>query len=85
MTELLSQAYAKAGGIFEPIPTMSAFIRDSQDPLETKEFGTGVLNIIDLANIYSCAFIATEDMGKVHPDGRFEVLGRMEFRCFAWL
>lgn len=79
MTELLSQAYAKAGGIFEPIPTMSAFVRDPQDPLETKEFGTGVLNIIDLANIYSCAFIATEDMGKVYPDGGFEVLGRMDF------
>lgn len=79
MTELLSQAYAKAEGIFEPIPTMRAFIRDPQDPLETKEYGNGVLNIIDLANVYSCAFIATEDMGKVYPNGRFEVLGRMDF------
>lgn len=79
MTELLSQAYAQEEGVFEPIPTMRALLRDPQDPLETKEEGSGVLNIIDLANVYSCAFIATEDMGKVHPDGRFEVLGRMDF------
>ncbi len=79
MTELLSQAYAKTEGVFEPLPTMRAFVRDPQDPLDTIEEGSGVLNIIDLANVYSCAFIATEDMGKVHSDKRFEVLGRMDF------
>ena len=79
MTELLSQAYAKAEGLFEPIPTMRAYVRDPQDPLETKVDGSGILNIIDLANVYSCAFIATEDMGKVNTDGSFEVLGRMDF------
>lgn len=79
MTELLSQAYARKNGIFEPISTMRALVRDVQDPLETKKEGNGVLNIIDLANVHSCAFIATEDMGKVYPDGTFEVLGRMDF------
>jgi hypothetical protein len=79
MTELLSQAYAEADGLFRPISTMKAFVRDVEDPLETKRTGTGVLNIIDLANVHSCAFIATEDMGKVYPDGVFEVLGRMDF------
>lgn len=79
MTELLSQAYAKENGIFQPIGTMRALVRDVQDPLETKTSGNGVLNIIDLANVHSCSFIATEDMGKVNADGTFEVLGRMDF------
>jgi hypothetical protein len=79
MTELLSQAYAAADGIFTPIPTMRALVRDIQDPLDTGLQGSGALNIIDLANIYSCSFIATEDMAKVYPDGTFEVLGRMDF------
>lgn len=79
MTELLSQAYASQGGIFRPISSMRALVRDVQDPLETKQEGTGALNIIDLANVHSCAFIATEDMGKVYADNSFEVLGRMDF------
>lgn len=79
MTELLSQAYAQAEGVFKPISTMRALVRDISDPLETKLSGSGVLNIIDLANIHSCSFIATEDMGKVNADGTFEVLGRMDF------
>jgi hypothetical protein len=79
MTELLSQAYAQAEGLFSPIDTMRVFIRDVQDPLDTQLVGTGALNIIDLANVHSCAFIATEDMGKVHTDKRFEVMGRMDF------
>ncbi|MFA6150098.1 MAG: acyl transferase [Chitinophagaceae bacterium] len=79
MTELLSQAYAKENGLFKPIHTMRALVRDVQDPLETKTSGSGVLNIIDLANVHSCSFIATEDMGKVNADGTFEVLGRMDF------
>ncbi len=79
MTELLSQAYSKENGIFQPISTMRALVRDVQDPLETNFSGNGVLNIIDLANVHSCSFIATEDMGKVNSDGTFEVLGRMDF------
>lgn len=79
MTELLSQAYAQAEGLFSPIDTMRVLIRDLQDPLDTQLVGTGALNIIDLANAHSCAFIATEDMGKVYADKRFEVMGRMDF------
>jgi phenylacetate-coenzyme A ligase PaaK-like adenylate-forming protein len=79
MTELLSQAYAISEGIFRPIKTMKALIRDVQDPLDTHKSGQGALNIIDLANVHSCSFIATEDMGKVYDDGTFEVLGRMDF------
>jgi len=79
MTELLSQAYAPSQGVFHPIPTMKVLIRELDDPLETKPYGNGVLNVIDLANVHSCAFIATEDLGKVNADGSFEVLGRMDF------
>ena len=79
MTELLSQAYATADGIFTPIPSLRALVRDVQDPLDTSLQGIGALNIIDLANIHSCSFIATEDMAKVYVDGTFEVLGRMDF------
>lgn len=79
MTELLSQAYGAEAGIFRPISSMRALVRDVQDPLETKQEGSGALNIIDLANVHSCAFIATEDMGKVYADNSFEVLGRMDF------
>ncbi|MBL7713705.1 MAG: acyl transferase [Chitinophagaceae bacterium] len=79
MTELLSQAYAAADGIFTPIPSLRALVRDVQDPLDSSLQGSGALNIIDLANIHSCSFIATEDMAKVRPDGTFEVLGRMDF------
>lgn len=79
MTELLSQAYALKDGIFQPIPTMQVLVRDIQDPLDTSFDGSGALNIIDLANVHSCAFIATEDIGVVHPDGTFEVSGRMDF------
>lgn len=78
MTELLSQAYAKADGIFSPTGTMKVLVRDLNDPLEVNMNGTGCLNIIDLANIYSCCFIATEDTGRIAPDGTFEVLGRMD-------
>lgn len=78
MTELLSQAYAKRDGIFEATNTMKVLVRDINDPLEVTTNGVGCLNIIDLANIHSCSFIATEDIGKVHADGRFEVLGRMD-------
>lgn len=78
MTELLSQAYAKADGIYTPTNTMQVLIRDINDPLDVSTSGTGCINIIDLANIHSCAFIATEDIGKVNMDGTFEVMGRMD-------
>jgi phenylacetate-coenzyme A ligase PaaK-like adenylate-forming protein len=80
MTELLSQAYSKADGIFYCPPWMKILIRDPQDPLTLlKEPGrTGGINIIDLANIYSCSFVATDDLGKLHNDDGFEVLGRLD-------
>jgi hypothetical protein len=78
MTELLSQAYATVDGIFKCTNTMRAFVRDINDPLDVMKAGTGAINIIDLANIYSCSFIATEDICNLRPDGSFEVLGRLD-------
>jgi phenylacetate-coenzyme A ligase PaaK-like adenylate-forming protein len=80
MTELLSQAYSKGDGIFYCPPWMRALIRDTYDPLSViSEPGiTGGINIIDLANINSCSFIATSDLGKLREDGGFEVLGRFD-------
>lgn len=78
MTELLSQAYAKEKGLFFPSSTMKVFVRDINDPFEIKNTGTGCLNIIDLANANSCAFIATEDIASLHENGSFEILGRMD-------
>jgi len=75
MTELLSQAYSKGNGIFECPPWMKVTCRDANDPL-SKNKKSGGLNIIDLANIYSCSFIASQDLGKVHANSTFEVLGR---------
>lgn len=79
MTELLSQAYSKGNGVFHCPPWMQVLIRDTEDPLSYQKRGqTGGLNLIDLANINSCSFIATQDLGKVHPDGSFEVIGRFD-------
>ena len=78
MTELLSQAYAVADGLFKCANTMQVMVRDINDPLDVKTAGTGVLNIIDLANVHSCSFIATEDIGSIAADGTFRVLGRMD-------
>ena len=78
MTELLSQAYALHSGIFKPTATMQVLVRDINDPLDVQKAGTGCLNIIDLANVYSCSFIATEDLGTIHSDGTFEVSGRID-------
>jgi phenylacetate-coenzyme A ligase PaaK-like adenylate-forming protein len=78
MTELLSQAYAPADGLFSCTNTMRVMVRDMNDPLDVTEAGAGCLNIIDLANINSCSFIATDDIGKIYADGTFEVLGRMD-------
>jgi hypothetical protein len=78
MTELLSQAYSKGEGLFNCPPWMSVSVRDVQDPLSNSTTGKGGLNIMDLANIDSCAFIATQDLGTVHADGTFEVTGRFD-------
>ena len=79
MTELLSQAYSQGKGIFKTPPWMRVLVRDTNDPFSILEPGkTGGLNIIDLANIYSCSFIATQDLGRRHEDGSFEVLGRFD-------
>jgi hypothetical protein len=80
MTELLSQAYSSGNGIFYCPPWMRIVIRDPQDPLSlfSQPGKTGGINIIDLANLNSCSFIATGDLGKLHEDGGFEVLGRFD-------
>lgn len=78
MSEMLSQAYSKGNGVFESSVTMRILLRDENDPLETFSSGSGCVNVIDLANIDSCAFIATEDIGKVHANGTFEILGRRD-------
>lgn len=79
MTELLSQAYSKDNGIFYCPPWMKVITRDIYDPLTlTRNDKSGGINVIDLANLYSCSFIATQDMGIAHPDGGFEVTGRFD-------
>lgn len=79
MTELLSQAYSKGDGIFYCPPGMEIKIRDVYDPFEIlPEEKIGGINIIDTANINSCAFIETQDLGRLHKDGSFEVLGRID-------
>jgi hypothetical protein len=79
MTELLTQAYSIGKGRFFTPPAMKILIRDLDDPLDWRPAGrTGGVNVIDLANFNSCAFIATEDLGKINQDGSFEVLGRMD-------
>jgi phenylacetate-coenzyme A ligase PaaK-like adenylate-forming protein len=79
MTELLSQAYSKSDGIFECPPWMKILIRDTEDALSILPEGkSGGINVIDLANINSCSFIATQDLGKSYTNGTFEVLGRFD-------
>jgi hypothetical protein len=79
MTELLSQAYSFGHGIFECPPWMNILIRDTEDALSYLPDGkTGGINVIDLANINSCSFIATQDLGKKNPNHSFEVLGRFD-------
>jgi hypothetical protein len=78
MTELLSQAYSDGNGLFSCPPWMKVLVRSEDDPLEIRDKGDGILNIIDLANIYSCSFLATEDIGRIHANGRFEVSGRVD-------
>jgi hypothetical protein len=80
MTELLSQAYSAGGGLFRCPPWMKILLREPQDPfsLITEPGRTGGLNIIDLANLNSCSFLSVSDLGRLHEDGSFEVLGRFD-------
>ena len=78
MTELLSQAYSGGQGVFECVPWLKVLVRNEDDPFDVAEAGDGIFNIIDLANVYSCSFIATDDVGRVFEDGRFEVVGRVD-------
>ncbi len=79
MTELLSQAYAPSGGIFIPAPSMRVYIRELTDPFNILPANRhGAINVIDLANLDTISFIATDDLGRCLPDGRFEVLGRID-------
>lgn len=79
MTELLSQAYSLGEGVFECPSWMQILIRDTEDALTYVDYGkTGGVNVIDLANINSCSFIATQDLGKKYPNNSFEILGRFD-------
>jgi hypothetical protein len=79
MTELLSQAYSKGNGVFNTPPWMKVLIRDTNDPLSLiGENRSGGVNIIDFANLNSCAFIATQDVGKIIDNTSFEILGRFD-------
>ena len=76
MTELLAQAYSKGDGRYVTPPWMKVRIREMNDPfVYTEPLATGGVNIIDLTNVYSCSFLATQDLGKMHLDGSFEILG----------
>ena len=77
MTELLSQAYSKGDGVFESPPWMRISCRDANDPLSNNK-KTGGINIIDLANVNSCSFIASQDLGKINENNTFEVTGRFD-------
>ncbi len=79
MTELLSQAYSSGRGLFRCPPWMRINIRDINDPLSLLSAGaTGGINVIDLGNVYSCSFIATQDLGRKYEDGSFEIIGRFD-------
>jgi len=78
MTELLSQAYSKGEGRYVCSPWMRAYLREENDPFAIKKSGQGLINVIDLANVYSCSFIATDDVGILHSDNTFEVQGRLD-------
>lgn len=78
MTELLSQAYSHGDGIFQCPPWLRVMVRDEDDPLTMANASRGLINVIDLANLHSCSFIATDDIGLLHAGGAFEVMGRMD-------
>lgn len=78
MTELLSQAYSQVNGLFNSPPWMKILLRDDEDPFRLIRQGSGTINVIDLANIWSCSFIATDDAGRIKNNDGFEVLGRVD-------
>ena len=79
MTELLSQAYSTQGGKFTTPRWMKFLIRELEDPFTYCQYEkTGGINIIDLANVYSCSFIETQDLGRMHKDGTVSILGRFD-------
>ena len=79
MTELLSQGYSNGKGVFKTPPWMKILTRDTEDALTIQQVGkTGGINVIDLANYNSCSFIATQDLGKVHENDTFEIIGRFD-------
>ena len=78
MTELMSQAYSKGNGKYELPSTMKVFLRDPHDPFSSTNRSQGGINVIDLANFHSCAFVETQDLGRIDDDGMLEVLGRFD-------
>ncbi|MBX0290252.1 acyl transferase [Hymenobacter sp. HSC-4F20] len=79
MTELLGQAYSFGDGRFHAPPQLRVLLRDPSDPFSVSDTrSSGAINVIDLANVDSCAFIETKDLARMHPDGSFEVLGRLD-------
>ena len=84
MTELLSQAYSKGDGMYHCPPWMKVMVREENDPLtitsspKNNKAASGLINVIDLANLYSCAFVATDDVGRLYKNETFEVLGRSD-------
>ena len=79
MTALWSQGYSKGNGLFETPPWMKILTRDTEDALTINNLEkNGGINVIDLANYNSCSFIATQDLGKVHENGTFEIIGRFD-------
>jgi hypothetical protein len=79
MTEMFSQAYATKIGVFKAAPSMDIYVRELNDPFNNVNFGRiGAINVIDLANFATISFIATDDLGRKHQDGTFEILGRLD-------
>jgi hypothetical protein len=78
MTELLSQAYSTGQGLFRCPPSMKIIVKEINDPFGRPILTSGKINVVDLANAHSCAFIETQDLGRIRQDGHFEVLGRLD-------
>ena len=83
MTELLSQAYSSGDGVFQTPPWMRILLRSAEDPFllsdaDGRPLQSGLVNVIDLANLHSCSFVATDDIGRLSGDGAFEILGRLD-------
>lgn len=78
MAELTSQAYSFGEGIFNSPKWLKVLVRDINDPFDISRYGRGGINIVDLGNIYSCAFIQTQDMGEIYPDNSFKIFGRID-------